>query len=51
MMIQGKEAIDDILEKLKEEDPDVVEENFDTFSRRTVRRLGRLLPDAKGVHV
>lgn len=52
---QGREAIDDILEKLKDEDPKFMEPgvigdvNFDNYSRRSIRRLGRLLPRARGV--
>jgi len=42
---QGREAIDDVIDKLKEEDPDYME-NFESFSRRSIHRLGRLLPDA-----
>lgn len=52
---QGRESIDEILEKLKNEDPRFMEPgvlgevNFDNYSRRSVRRLGRLLPRARGV--
>ncbi|KAK9094031.1 hypothetical protein Scep_025500 [Stephania cephalantha] len=45
-IIKGKENIDRILEKLHEEGCEV-SENFDTFSRVSIRRLGRLLPDAR----
>ena len=45
---QGKESIDSILEKLSENALGV-KENFDNFSRVSVRRLGRLLPDARWV--
>lgn len=38
-----------MLEKLKTDDPEFAEERFETFSRRSIRRLGRLLPDARGV--
>lgn len=47
--VQGRETLDEVLEKLKEEDPDYTEETFDTFSRVAIRRLGRLLPDARMV--
>lgn len=43
-MSQGKENIDRILEGLEFE-----KENFETFSRVSIRRLGRLLPDARWV--
>ncbi|KAL6640164.1 hypothetical protein ACP70R_022013 [Stipagrostis hirtigluma subsp. patula] len=42
----GKESIDSILEKLSN-DAYGVKENFDNFSRVSIRRLGRLLPDAR----
>jgi hypothetical protein len=43
------EAIDSILEKLREEESGELRENdFKTFPRVVVRRLGRLLPDARG---
>ncbi len=46
---QGVEAIDSILEKLREEESGELHENdFKTFPRVVVRRLGRLLPDARG---
>lgn len=45
---QGKENIDRIREKLKSEGCEV-NENFENFSRVSVRRLGRLLPDARWV--
>ncbi|XP_050387770.1 structural maintenance of chromosomes flexible hinge domain-containing protein GMI1 [Argentina anserina] len=38
---KGKENIDKIVEKLG------TRENFETFSRVSIRRLGRLLPDAR----
>ncbi|KAI3895008.1 hypothetical protein MKW92_036795 [Papaver armeniacum] len=43
---EGKESIDRILEKL-EADKCGISENFDTFCRVSIRRLGRLLPDAR----
>ncbi|CAI9092569.1 OLC1v1027852C1 [Oldenlandia corymbosa var. corymbosa] len=45
-IIEGKESIDSILEKL-EQDGCGITENFKSFSRVSVRRLGRLLPDAR----
>ncbi|KAL5697408.1 hypothetical protein ACHQM5_030725 [Ranunculus cassubicifolius] len=45
-VVEGKERIDMILERLLE-DGCGVPETFDTFSRTSVRRLGRLLPDAR----
>ncbi len=46
---QGLEAIDSILEKLREEESvELYENDFKTFPRVVVRRLGRLLPDARG---
>ncbi|KAH0688172.1 hypothetical protein KY284_018725 [Solanum tuberosum] len=45
-MVQGKESIEVILEKL-EADGYGITENFETFSHVSVRRLGRLLPDAR----
>ena len=45
MHLQGKEAIDDIIGAIKEEDSEFTED-FERFSRRSIRRLGRLLPDA-----
>ncbi|XP_021315431.1 uncharacterized protein LOC8081647 isoform X2 [Sorghum bicolor] len=45
-IIQGKESIDSILEKLRFEGCEI-KENFDNFSRVSIRRLGRLLPDAR----
>ncbi|XP_037458667.1 structural maintenance of chromosomes flexible hinge domain-containing protein GMI1 [Triticum dicoccoides] len=47
-IVKGKESIDSILEKLSENALGV-KENFDNFSRVSVRRLGRLLPDARWV--
>ncbi|KAM5557603.1 structural maintenance of chromosomes flexible hinge domain-containing protein GMI1 [Rosa sericea] len=41
-IVKGKENIDRILEGLEFE-----KENFETFSRVSIRRLGRLLPDAR----
>jgi len=37
-----------ILEKLEAEGCSITE-NYDTFSRVSIRRLGRLLPDARWV--
>ncbi|CAO2838616.1 unnamed protein product [Amaranthus hypochondriacus] len=45
-IIEGKENIDRILEKLNS-DGVVIKENFTTFSRISIRRLGRLLPEAR----
>ncbi|CAM0949513.1 unnamed protein product [Alopecurus aequalis] len=45
-IVKGKESIDSILEKLRE-NASGVKENFDKFSRVSIRRLGRLLPDAR----
>ncbi|GAA0162738.1 viral or transposable element protein [Lithospermum erythrorhizon] len=45
-IVQGKESIESILEKL-EEDGHGLAENYENFSRVSVRRLGRLLPDAR----
>ena len=47
--VQGRESLDEVLERLKAEDPEYTEETFDTFSRVAIRRLGRLLPDARMV--
>jgi hypothetical protein len=46
---QGKESIDSILEMLRE-NASGLKENFANFSRVSIRRLGRLLPDARWVH-
>lgn len=46
--IQGKESIESILEKLSN-DGNEMKGNFDNFSRVSIRRLGRLLPDARWV--
>ncbi|XP_044505503.1 structural maintenance of chromosomes flexible hinge domain-containing protein GMI1 isoform X4 [Mangifera indica] len=43
---EGGESIDMILDKLNSEGCGVLE-NYETFSRVTIRRLGRLLPDAR----
>ncbi|XP_044961503.1 LOW QUALITY PROTEIN: structural maintenance of chromosomes flexible hinge domain-containing protein GMI1-like [Hordeum vulgare subsp. vulgare] len=45
-IVKGKESIDSILDKLSENALGV-KENFDNFSRVSIRRLGRLLPDAR----
>ncbi|KAM0899107.1 hypothetical protein ACQ4PT_021531 [Festuca glaucescens] len=45
-IVKGKESIDSILEMLRE-NASGVKENFDKFSRVSIRRLGRLLPDAR----
>lgn len=47
-MLQGKERIDMILEKLEAEGCQI-KESYETFSRVSIRRLGRLLPDARWV--
>eukprot|EP01018_Ginkgo_biloba_P022975 Gb_24291 [translate_table: standard] len=47
-IIQGKESIDNILEKLDMEGFGMGE-SFETFCRVSIRRLGRLLPDARWV--
>ncbi|KAG0563617.1 hypothetical protein KC19_8G045600 [Ceratodon purpureus] len=44
-IIQGREGIENIIQELKDEDSDF-SGTFETFSRRSIRRLGRLLPDA-----
>ncbi|KAF5442725.1 hypothetical protein F2P56_035352 [Juglans regia] len=44
--IKGKESVEMILEKLEAEGCSITE-NYETFSRVSVRRLGRLLPDAR----
>ncbi|GAB4858491.1 hypothetical protein Ancab_009967 [Ancistrocladus abbreviatus] len=43
---EGKESIDSILEKLKSDGYEITED-FASFSHVSVRRLGRLLPDAR----
>ncbi|PIA26548.1 hypothetical protein AQUCO_09100023v1 [Aquilegia coerulea] len=45
-IVKGKESINTILESLRV-DGDTVAETFDTFCRASIRRLGRLLPDAR----
>ncbi|XP_026658564.2 structural maintenance of chromosomes flexible hinge domain-containing protein GMI1 isoform X2 [Phoenix dactylifera] len=45
-IVEGKESIERILEKL-EEDGYGIKENFENFCRVSIRRLGRLLPDAR----
>ncbi|XP_060971263.1 structural maintenance of chromosomes flexible hinge domain-containing protein GMI1 isoform X1 [Cannabis sativa] len=45
-VVKGKENIERILEKLKDEGHDV-SENYENFSRVSIRRLGRLIPDAR----
>ncbi|XP_057823648.2 structural maintenance of chromosomes flexible hinge domain-containing protein GMI1 isoform X1 [Cryptomeria japonica] len=45
-IIQGKESIDAILENLESEKRGLGE-NFEKFCRVSIRRLGRLLPDAR----
>lgn len=45
---QGAESIEIIMEKLKSRGCGVAE-NYETFSRVSIRRLGRLLPDARRV--
>lgn len=46
---KGKESIDGILETLQENGCRRVSENFKSFSHVSIRRLGRLLPDARWV--
>ncbi|KAK2453121.1 En/Spm transposon [Trifolium repens] len=43
---EGKESIDRILENLTADDH-TIKENFETFCRVSIRRLGRLLPEAR----
>ncbi|KNA17555.1 hypothetical protein SOVF_078860 [Spinacia oleracea] len=43
---EGKESIERILEKLNA-DGYAINEDYDTFSRISIRRLGRLLPEAR----
>ncbi|KAH7543839.1 hypothetical protein JRO89_XS15G0028400 [Xanthoceras sorbifolium] len=43
---EGRESIEMIVEKLKSEGRRVTE-NYENFSRVSIRRLGRLLPDAR----
>nr|XP_010915961.1 structural maintenance of chromosomes flexible hinge domain-containing protein GMI1 [Elaeis guineensis] len=45
-IVEGKESIERIIEKL-EEDGYGIKENFENFCRVSIRRLGRLLPDAR----
>ncbi|KAF3432812.1 hypothetical protein FNV43_RR23914 [Rhamnella rubrinervis] len=45
-VVKGKENIERILEKLEHEGCRIPE-NYETFSRVSIRRLGRLLPDAR----
>ncbi|KAM6586557.1 hypothetical protein CsatA_009162 [Cannabis sativa] len=45
-VVGGKENIEKILEKLKDAGNEV-SENFRTFKRVSIRRLGRLIPDAR----
>ncbi|CAI0397449.1 unnamed protein product [Linum tenue] len=45
-ILEGNETINRILETLDQEGCGV-NENFETFSRVSIRRLGRLLPDAR----
>lgn len=45
-IVKGKESIDSILEMLRE-NASGLKENFANFSRVSIRRLGRLLPDAR----
>lgn len=45
---QGKESVEMILEKLEAKGCGITE-NYETFSRVSIRRLGRLLPDARWV--
>ncbi|KAL5998925.1 hypothetical protein ACLOJK_009873 [Asimina triloba] len=45
-IVEGKESIDRILEQLEAEGYKI-SESFDSFCRVSIRRLGRLLPDAR----
>ncbi|URE42715.1 hypothetical protein MUK42_32615 [Musa troglodytarum] len=45
-IVEGKENIERILEKLVQDGYEI-KENFNTFSRVSIRRLGRLLPDSR----
>ncbi|KAK3034710.1 hypothetical protein RJ639_032663, partial [Escallonia herrerae] len=45
-IVEGKESIERILERLDKEGCGI-SENFESFSRVSIRRLGRLLPDAR----
>ncbi|KAJ9172218.1 hypothetical protein P3X46_015483 [Hevea brasiliensis] len=45
-VVEGKESIEKILEKLEAEGCGI-QEKFETFARVSIRRLGRLLPDAR----
>ncbi|XP_057951572.1 structural maintenance of chromosomes flexible hinge domain-containing protein GMI1 isoform X2 [Malania oleifera] len=45
-IVEGKESIERILEKLDAEGLGI-SESYETFSRVSIRRLGRLLPDAR----
>ncbi|KAL3838064.1 hypothetical protein ACJIZ3_022655 [Penstemon smallii] len=47
-VIEGEESIDRIIKKLKE-DGFGIRESFESFSHVSIRRLGRLLPDARWV--
>ncbi|KMT16006.1 hypothetical protein BVRB_3g051850 isoform D [Beta vulgaris subsp. vulgaris] len=44
--LEGKESIDKILEKLNS-DGCRIQEDYESFSRISIRRLGRLLPEAR----
>ncbi|KAK9292711.1 hypothetical protein L1049_020690 [Liquidambar formosana] len=45
-VVEGKENIERILENLEDEGCGIAE-SYETFSRVSIRRLGRLLPDAR----
>ncbi|CAL9180289.1 unnamed protein product [Musa hybrid cultivar] len=45
-IVEGKENIERILEKLVQDGYEI-KENFNNFSRVSIRRLGRLLPDSR----
>ncbi|XP_024029765.1 uncharacterized protein LOC21395118 [Morus notabilis] len=45
-VVEGKESMEKILEKLKADGHEITD-IYNTFSRVSVRRLGRLLPDAR----
>ncbi|KAK2635775.1 hypothetical protein Ddye_030567 [Dipteronia dyeriana] len=46
---EGRESIEMIMEKLKSEGCGVTENYYESFTRVSIRRLGRLLPDARWV--
>lgn len=46
--LQGKESIQRILDNLNADGYDI-KEDYESFSRISIRRLGRLLPEARWV--